>query len=220
MDEFEKEKEVVIEKRVQIDDNRILFYNVSKAYAGYSYRINEGYIEDGYVTKTCVLSQWDDYGLNGWLANDEGVDRVSFEYDINHPLYMPLFHLLNYDEELIIDDDDSAKDYERYLVVKRKDNKMIIEFVDASDRSNPMIFSDKFHVFIKNIVFDGRSKIDQDGKDTKLRLLEFFKEAHEAIMNDCHQIGIEEYLLGSDENAATELQKVFKIRYKKPYDKE
>ena len=33
----------------------------------------EGFLENGDVIKTYNLSQWDDYGLNGWINNDKCV---------------------------------------------------------------------------------------------------------------------------------------------------
>lgn len=65
----------------------------------------EGFLENGDVIKTYTLSQWDDYGFNGWINNAEGIKKISFEFDMQHPLYFPLFHLLNYDDELLLDDD-------------------------------------------------------------------------------------------------------------------
>ena len=117
-------------------------------------------------------------------------------------------HLLNYDDELLIDDDDTKDDNKKYLVVYRKNNTIFIDFIDNVDYYNQMNLTEKFYVFIKNIVFDGRSKIDQLHKDTKKRLYLFFNEIYEILINNYNQISIEEYLISNNQNY--ELKKVFK----------
>lgn len=198
-----------LEKRIKIDNNRILIYNISEGYAKPTYNITEGFLENDDVIKTYSLSQWDDYGLNGWISNEKDVNRISFEFNMDHPLYFPLFHLLNYDDELLIDDDDIREDNKKYMLVYRKEDKIYMDFIDKLEDSIHM--TDRFHVFIKNIGPDGRSKIDQDQKDTKKRLFIFFNEAHNMLTANYHQISIEEYLLKN--NAVSQykqMQKVFK----------
>ena len=201
------------EKRIQIADNRILIYSVTKGYAKPTFTIREGIAENG-VLKTYSLSQWDDYGLNGWIENDEDISKISFEFDNLHPLYIPLFHLLNYDEELIIDDDDTRDDNQKYMSIYKNDNKIIIDFVDNLEQNNHINCTEKFHVFIKNILRDGRSKIDQQEKDTKKRLFIFFNEVNKVIMNEYHQISIEEYLIKeSTDERYNELKRVYRRNY-------
>ena len=198
-----------IEKRIQISENRILIYRILEGYAKPTYTIMEGFIENSDVIKTYSLSQWDDYGLNGWARDDDNIDRLSFEFDMDHPLFFPLFHLLNYDDELLIDDDDTREDNKKYMLIHRKEDKIYIDFVDVLKDS--IHSTHKFHVFIKNIGPDGRSKIDQDYKDTKKRLFVFFKEANNALIDDYHQISFEEYLLEkSTHEGRKQLKKVFK----------
>ena len=199
----------VLEKRIIINDNRILIYYISEGYVKLTYTITEGFIENGDVIKTYRLSQWDDYSFNGWINNDEGTQKISFEFDINHPLYLPLFHLLNYDDELLIDDDDTREDNKKYMLIYKNREKIYIDFIN--DLTHTHYSSQKFHVFIKNIVFDGRSKIDQDRKDTKKRLNVFFNDVHNILTNDYHQISIEEWLIKNGTSDDYEqMKKVFK----------
>ena len=198
-----------LEKRMQIDDNRILIFNVSEGYAKPTITMMEGFLKNGDLIKTYSLSQWDDYGLNGWVNNDEDLDKISFEFDKSHPLFLPLFHLLDYDDELLIDDDDSQEDNKKYLLVHRKEDKIYMDFIDELGYS--FYTGERFHVFIKNILFDGRSKIDRDQKDTKERLLTFFNEAYDEIMGKYHQIDFEEYLLlNRPSEEIPQLKRVFK----------
>ena len=184
------------EKRIKINENRVLIYKISEGYAKPTYTITEGFIENGEVKKTYSLSQWDDYGLNGWINDcNTYINKISFEFDANHPLFFPLIHLLDHDNELLIDDDDTREDNIKYMTIYKREDKIYIDFINNLKDETHINSDEKFHVFIKNITFDGRSKIDQDKKDTKKRLFVFFNEVNQLLTNDYHQISIEEYIL-------------------------
>lgn len=199
------------EKSIPIQENRVLVYRISAGTFIKTYTITEGFLENRNVLKTYSLSKWDDYGLNGLSFEDEEVHHLSFEFDMNHPLFFPFFHLLNYDEELIIDDDDTRDEYKRYLRVHRDKDRIFMDFIDEVEDSS--YFSERFHIFIKNILYDGRSKIDQKQKDTKLRLSAFFKEAHQVLTEECHQISIEEWMVRKHLGEEQHLKRVFKKNY-------
>lgn len=201
------------EKRIELSENRILIYRISEGYAKPTFTITEGFLENGDLIKTYSLSQWDDYGLNSWINDDEDVTKISFEFDMNHPLYFPLFHLLNYDNQLIIDDDGTMEENKKYMLVRREEEKIYIDFIDLVE--DDIYASERFNVFIKNIGIDGRSKIDQNYKDTKERLLIFFNEVYDIIMNDYHQTTIEEYIIKDSKGTETEKIKQF---YKKNFN--
>lgn len=78
-----------------------------------------------------------------------------------------------------------------------------MEFINKLEDENYVL--EKFHIFIKNIGPDGRSKIDQYYKDTKIRLFNFFNEVYNTLTNDYHQINIEKYMLANSKDK--ELQK-------------
>ena len=198
-----------IEKRIEINNNRILIYRISEGYSKPTYTILEGFLENGELVKSYNLSQWDDYGLYGWVDNDED-NKLSFEFDINHPLYIPLFHLLNYDDKLLIDDDDTQENDKKYMLIHRKEDKIYIDFINELKNMSHTI--NKFHIFIKNIAQDGRSKIDQQQLDTKKRLFEFFNEVEDVLVDDYHQGTIEEYLI---ENSSSEEYKQMKKFFKR-----
>ncbi len=194
------------EKKFDINSNRKLMYQKDS----HTYSLREAILGDGKLDKTYCLFKGDDYGFTGWTPSEkQDINKISFEFDINHPLYMPLFHLLNYDDELLIDDDDSVEDNKKYMLIHKGNDKIYVDFINELDNDNFDI--NKFRVFIKNIVFDGRSKIDQEQKDTKTRLNAFFNEAHNVLSNDYHQVSFEEWLLRDSTNdEVKQLKKVFK----------
>lgn len=160
----------------------------------HSTNIREYFFENGMIQKSFTLNRWHDYGLNADLDEAsieelEETTKISFEFDTNHPLYIPLLHLCQGD--LTIEDDDTRL-HNKYLRIYRKDNKAYMDFVNEEENSDVL---NKFSIFIKNIMYDGRSKIDREGKDTKDRLLFFFNEAANNILNEYHQMTLEEYLI-------------------------
>ena len=71
-----------------------------------------------------------------------------------------------------------------------------IEFINNLEDEHQVF--ERFSIFIKNIFFDLRSKIDVDGKDIKERLYFFFEEVYSLFDEEYHQMSIEEYLLKKD----------------------
>ncbi len=197
-----------IEKRIKINNNRTLIYNITKDSFITTFTIKEIFLENNKLKKIYTLSVWDDYNFNSYVDSYDTSSIVSYEFDKNHPLFLALFHLLNYDEELLIDDDGTIEEGKKYLLIKKIKDKIYILFVNKLE--NNEFLSKKFNVFVKNILYDGRSKVDRKSKDTKIRLNNFFNEVYEDLINEYHQISIEEYLLNnSDKKEYQQIKKSF-----------
>ena len=208
-----------IYNRIEINDKRIINLDIDVAGLG-CVKINEGFLDDsGDIDKSYMMIRTDDYGFTAFTMDD--TESLSFTFDKNHPLYIPLLNLLNGDEELIIDDDFTRENNKKYMqIVNNKDGSIDLYFFNKLDKCSVM---DQFSVSVKNIMFDLRSKIDEQGKDTKKRLFKFFIDASAALDNkkvesgadvdeevtdgmnsdDYHQITIDEYC---SENLDTETQ--------------
>ncbi len=198
------------EKKFDINSNRKLMYQKDS----HTYSLREAILGDGKLDKTYCLFKGDDYGFTGWTPSEkQDINKISFEFDINHPLYMPLFHLLNYDDELIIDDDDTREFDKKYMYIYRNNNKIYIEFINNLNDNKYATLSDKFNIFIKNVGYDGRSKIDSYFKDTKERLYVFFNDIDEILANGFYQITTEEYLVKNKENI-DDIKKFYKKIYR------
>lgn len=72
---------------------------------------------------------WDDYNFNSYVDSFDTSSIVSYEFDKNHPLFLALFHLLNYDEELLIDDDGTIEEGKKYLLIKKIKDKIYIYYL-------------------------------------------------------------------------------------------
>ena len=149
--------------------------------------------------KIIDFCRWDDYSFKSWYdINYEEYIVLNSElhtFEKSHPLYLPLLHLLNGEKELIIDDDEISEVNKKYMRIYTNKDKINIDFINKLENNHAL---DKFSIFIKNISFDLRSKIDCLEKDTKERLYFFFQEVYEKIIEENHQISIEEYLINNN----------------------
>lgn len=184
--------------------------------------ISEYFFNNSRIKKYYRLIQWDDYGFESWTnddvlikqkvdksSNTKVINTISFEFDIDHPLYMYLFHLLNYEEELLIDDDRSESTIPEHRInIRRSRNKIIVDFIDNTHYNESTIILRRFFIFVKNVMPDARSRMSDE---TKIRLADFFIDAFQ-ISNVERQYTIEEEILrkGSDDDIKM-LEKVYKI---------
>lgn len=142
--------------------------------------INEYFISNNKLFKSYTLSMWDDFAFNVYV-DDVNLSEVEFKFNCNHPLYLPLLNLLNNERELIIDDDLTKEYIKKYISINIKDNTIYLKFNNKLIKNE--LYSKKFYIFIKNIMIDGRSKIDRNYLDTKERLCKFFYHAIDSIEN-------------------------------------
>lgn len=178
-------------RKIKINDERILIYQEKNEGFMYIKTIKEGFLANNEVLKSYSLFQSDDYVFEGSIDDNE-VNELSFSFDVNHPLYFPLIHLLRGDESLIIDDDATRELNKKYLRISRKNDIVYLTFVNNLADDNRASY-ERFNVFIKNIMIDIRSKIDEQRLDTKERLRVFFNEVQQRLTEEYHQITIEEY---------------------------
>jgi len=179
-------------KEFVLSDGNELRLQISKAYCGRSIRLEKDYVENGKLIKGFTLCQWDDYAFDVFINDaDFSKKSVYFIIDINDPLFFCFHRLLNGVEELVIDSDEYEENI-RSLFIRRKDNFDIeLEFRSIYPKES----LEKYAVFIKNVGFDLRSKIDYYGLDTKQRLFEFFEDIKNTLLEETHQVSIEEYIL-------------------------
>ena len=161
-----------MQKKIKIDGNRFLVFDVNDDFV-YTITISEYYMKNNKLIKALYLSMWDDFSFNVYV-NNYNINEVTFTFNQKHPLYNLLKKLLNNDNNLLIDDDLTLKDKMKYLNISMNNNLITLSFINKL--SNQEYYSKKFNVFIKNIMPDGRSKIDRQYLDTKERLCNFFNE--------------------------------------------
>ena len=209
----------VIEKTIKVNDNRIIRLAEEKLSLTYMFAIKEDFLKDGEYDRSYTLGRWDDYGFRGhkhldWKEEKE-TKTLSYEFDCNHPFFVYLLRLLNGEKELIIDDDDTPEDKMKYMHLHLDDDYIIrLDFV--YNLNNQFDIS-RFNVFIKNVGFDLRSKLDCDDTDIKERLHFFFNDIYDIFFEnpEYHQITTEEYLASKKELTLEESKKyVKKLNFK------
>lgn len=145
------------------------------------------------ITHTMTMAISEDYCFlsryNVTFKEMRKMKKQTHTIENTHLLYIPLLHLLNGDEELIIDDDFTDEINERYLRIYKDNDNINIDFINEIENDRSF---ERFCVNIKNVEPDIRSKIDCLGKDTKKRLKCFFDEAINLIETKNNQISAEE----------------------------
>lgn len=167
--------EVIYRSNIDINDNRKLSYAVIQEFLC-DYHIDESFYNGQELEKNYSFHRSSDYAFNAifFAGDDSKLKTLSFSFDVDHPLYVPLLHLIDYDGELIIDDDDTREENKKYLKIYKKGDIIFLDFYNLLENDRSF---ERFNVFIKNITFDGRSKVDHQNKDTRKRLNEFYSEA-------------------------------------------
>ena len=178
---FKKIRNTNSQINISVDNNNFVS-NIS---------IEKAYLKDDSLDKTITLLKTDDMKFTAYkqdLADYSDLVELEYEVTIEDKIYFALNRLLGNNDEMFIDDDFTRDEYRNYLIIKRKQNKIVFIFHDEDIQK---LTFERFNVFIINIVFDGRSKIKDI--NTKSRLLNFFKEASEILLSDNHQYTLDEY---------------------------
>jgi len=151
-------------------------------YKDYAFIYENGKLECAFFDKNKEIVKTMDIAIEGCfdftfhaMNFKEETNLLKFEIDRENPLYNPLIKLINNDS-LLIDDDLTREDNKKFLLIKKDQDKIEINFNNSNENSSFM-----FDITIINITFDLRSKIDQQNLDTKTRLLGFFNELDEVF---------------------------------------
>ena len=174
-----------IKREIQLFDDSKMIITKSDSYSGYTVNITKCYVKDN-TSFSFVI--WDDISFRAY-SNIDNINEIEFIIDINDPLYFCFKRLLNGDKKFIIDDDETSEILEKYMAIEDVDNNIKIKFVN--NLSSEYDFY-RFYVFIKNIGPDPRSKIDN--YKTKIRIIEFLRDCENILLEECHQITMDEYL--------------------------
>ena len=183
---MEKEVKLANERSVRvIVDNEELLPKIN---------ITECFCEDSLECAHYSLEQGDKFcfaaSLDMDLQSEENNKTLVFNFNVDHPLYFPLLHLLGKDKEVIIKDDEVEDAEQKCLVIVNDNDLITMSFVDKTKAS---IVSGKF-VVTCDTKFDYLTNLSAvKNNDTKKRLYYFFHEASEVLLEDSHQISMEEY---------------------------
>ena len=166
-----------MEKKKILEDGNIIKLNND----GRSVIIDKGYIENGEPSKVLTMFMGDDFGFEAYTFSDDETDSVNFPIPQYDSLYKHLKILLGAHNDLIIDDDMTAEEKQKYMKIQKQEQDILVSFHNGSKDAS---ITDKFVITIINIMRDGRSKIDREGLDTKERLVKFFRGVEKELLFD------------------------------------
>ena len=164
-----------MDKKISLEDGNIIKINND----GRSIIIDKGYLKNGEPSKVLTMSMTDDFGFEAFTFSDEETDSVDFSIPQYDPLYKHLNTLLDANNDLIIDDDMTAEEKQKYMKIQRKEEDILVNFYNGLKDAST---TDKFIITIINVMSDGRSKIDREGLDTKVRLVKFFRDTESKLL--------------------------------------
>ena len=169
-----------IEKVLDIKNGRI-FVRESENYSistSFRYFVLD---ENGKPLKNFDFNMWDDFSFVANKRNlnlEHDLKEIDFVIEKENPMYTPIKKFLNGEKRFVLDDDETYGINQKTMqILDLKENIKIIfrNEIEKQDEYEPIF--DKFRVFIKNICYDGRSKLDQNSGDiTKERLINLFKD--------------------------------------------
>lgn len=173
--------------------------------------IAKGYMKDGELVKGINFAISDDMSFHGYYVQEkddyldfEEKNYIEFEFDYNDPLYFCLNRFLGTDELFVLDDDDTRRKMQKFMIIKKDETTIKIEFVNKIKCCE----HNKYNVFVKNICNDYRSKIKNF--ETKKRLVKMLREFEKTLLEECHQITIDEYMECLRIDKIKEKQKILK----------
>lgn len=167
-------------KKIDVKDGYIV-YNKVRAYVEGTYINYRILNENRKVEKVLSFNMWDDFSFSGTIYNEEKLDKIDemkeleFVIDKENLMYNPLKQLLGEEKQFLLDDDNSYETNKKTMQIVAEEENIKVIFKNGKEEKE--LFDEKFKVFIKNILHDGRSKLsrEKDG-DTKGRLINLFKE--------------------------------------------
>lgn len=182
-----------IDKIIEVNENIKIKIVIKKAYCGYfsSYEMAE--FKSGELDRIISFNQWDDYGFQAFCINSnlDEMNRIDFIIRKDNPLYNSINKFLDKEDLIIIDDDDTREINKKTFQFLKNGEEIIVSFCNELGKNE----IEKFNIFVKNILTDYRSKIDDGNFDTKDRLYRLFENLREEFCPET----LEEYPITSDE---------------------
>ena len=134
---------------MDLDKQRIKF-KITENGSIANINISLGCFNDNDSEKILELSMSDDFNFFGTSFIDDE-DKLEFSIDANNPMFFAFNRLINENETLIIDDDDTFDEKKKYLEIKREENNIKIIF--HNNISNSYY---KFNIFKKTSINDSK----------------------------------------------------------------
>ena len=162
-------------------------------FGDHSIKIQKGYFSDGVSEKIIKFEMGDDFAFEGYSYDiyRREVQNISFDFNVDDPLYIPISTLLMGNNQLIIDDDKTPGVLRKYMEIKKEEDNITIKFQNNMVNDKDYDFFHKWKVFIKNVSIDPRSKIKDN--NIKISLIEFFEETAEHFFENDYKVIVDDF---------------------------
>lgn len=173
-----------MEKRINTKNGKIIYQKIANGYITF-FKIT--YIEfdkENNPEKRLQFSMWDDFQFEGEPKdyNQLAAEKIYFDIEKGNRLYEPIKRFLGNSEEFILDDDATYGINNKVMKISKNNNGIKIEFINNGKEQENQSKLDRYKIFIKNIIFDGRSKLDDRPNNvTKERLRNLFLDLRNTI---------------------------------------
>ena len=183
-----------MEKSVKVDCERVVKLIDKKEDDFPNRKIIESFSSDGIEIAKYSMNQGDVFSFSASLDLDleqeTNKNNLLFKIEVDHPLYFAFIHLLNEENELVINDMRENDKNIKYLKITNEDDIVYLNFVDKLKKEK---LDDKFSVIYENNLDFLKDRESAEENAKKNRLNKFFDEASVLLLEDCHQISFEEY---------------------------
>lgn len=178
-----------INKRINLKNGNICYSN-NMAYAGDIKRVSYSVVdEDKNLIKRMDFSIWDDMSFTAWpkgeIEDILKLKQIDFTIDKNNPLFNPLNKFLENEDSFILDDDETSGKDRKIMQICRKEEAINVLFENKLDIEDRTDLFDNFRIFVKNIGYDGRSKLDIE---YDYKVAQYFKSHPEIQIEDMSKL--------------------------------
>lgn len=200
-----------IEKRIDTKNGKIIYQKLPNGYITFFKITYINFNKDNNPEKRLQFSMWDDFQFEGAPKEYDLLDLEKIDFDIEKEniLYEPIKRFLGEDKEFILDDDATCGINNKIMKISENKNNIKVEFINNGKGQEEQAKYDRYKIFIKNIIFDGRSKLDDARRDnsTKKRLRNLFLDLRNTIAGkeELEDIIMENEIHYFDENMLFEI---------------
>lgn len=194
-----------IEKRIDTKNGKIIYQKVPNGYITFFKIVYIKCDEENKPEKRLQFSMWDDFQFEGAPKEYDllNLKKIVFDIEKENILYGPIKRFLGKDTEFTLDDDATWGINNKVMKISENKDNIKIEFINNGKGQEDQEKSDRYKIFIKNIIFDGRSKLDDKlDNPTKDRLRNLFLDLRSTIAGkeELENIILEDNIFYLDEN--------------------
>lgn len=177
------------DKMIKVSEGRIIRFNTfmfeKNEVEKPVYSIEEFFIEHDEIQRSYRLCRNGGYEFYGWIntsiATKEIMESLTYDFDENHPFYVPLLHFLGKNTKILIDDEKTQELNKKYIIINKNTDKVSLIFINNITKDE---IDKKFNIAINSTEFDFHGKTEYSNTDIKKRLEVLFDEIIELIIKE------------------------------------